>query len=495
MSDIDQGTDARSEEGLAPAVTASTQPPAAAPPWPEIDGSLFAPASSQARRLAVPAFPLALLGEPWREWARGAARSANAPVDYVAQALLASVACLAGRHVMVIPASGWQEPSRLWLAAVGASGTGKSPALATVARLLWTLEEEQTGDPSRPRRRLVMRDGSFDRIVSALAEDPRGQLLWRDGPAGCLAPLDRGRTVRHLESRAPTILGTIAPDDVPASRSIESDSVVSRFLYAWPQPLPFRPLAGRAGRPGDEVLAPMRRLLHVFGELKAPHGLYLEVAAARAFDAFRARLHDEMREAEGSEAAWLGKGAGAVACLAGTLAVMAWATSTAADLPTRIDLDSTGRAVSLWSDYYRPHARAFLRRAAPGDHAEDIGRVVRWLRAGGRDTLTRTDIRRSALGRSVDADEADQVIAQLVEAGVLRPQPHVPTGRAGRPPLRWSVNPSLGTSSSLGARHASGAIISRLDKDARLESRAPSGEATRVHASANCTNVANHRTH
>ena len=35
------------------------------------------------------------------------------------------------------------------------------------------------------------------------------------------------------------------------------------------------------------------------------------------------------------------------------------------------------------------------------------------------------------------------MIARLVDGGVLRPLPRVPTGRAGRPALRWAVNPSL----------------------------------------------------
>ena len=220
MSPLDQRTEARLEAPApASAVNASAEPPGTAP-WPEIDGSLLEGDPSQARRLPVPAFPLALLGEPWRDWVSDAARSAGAPVDYVAQALLASVAGLSGRRVMVIPTPGWQEPLRLWLAAVGAPSTGKSPALASVSRLLWTLENDETSDGTRPPRQIVLRDdGSFERIAGALVRDPRGMVLWRDGPAGCLAPLGRGHTLRHLEHLAPSILGTIEPDDLGKSRS------------------------------------------------------------------------------------------------------------------------------------------------------------------------------------------------------------------------------------------------------------------------------------
>ena len=60
-----------------------------APPadWPEIDAGLL-----DDGRGAVPPFPIDLLPQPWRDWVADRARCAGAPVDYVAQALLAAVA-------------------------------------------------------------------------------------------------------------------------------------------------------------------------------------------------------------------------------------------------------------------------------------------------------------------------------------------------------------------------------------------------------------------
>ena len=61
---------------------------ASAPPadWPEIDADLL-----DDGRGAVPTFPIDLLPQPWRDWVADRARCAGAPVDYVAQALLAAV--------------------------------------------------------------------------------------------------------------------------------------------------------------------------------------------------------------------------------------------------------------------------------------------------------------------------------------------------------------------------------------------------------------------
>ena len=48
--------------------------------WSAIEGDLL-----DDRRVYVPTFPLDLLPPPWRDWVSDAARSADAPVDYVVQ--------------------------------------------------------------------------------------------------------------------------------------------------------------------------------------------------------------------------------------------------------------------------------------------------------------------------------------------------------------------------------------------------------------------------
>src|SRR6185503_16668184 len=147
-------------------------------------------------------------------------------------------------------------------------------------------------------------------------------------------------------------------------------------LYAWPQPQAFRPLPGLEV-PSGALLQPLDRLLRAFDALEGPHGLLLDQPAAQAFEAFRAGLHEERRQADGIEAAWLGKGGGAVACLAGVFALMSWAASDAKDIPNFVDLGSVERAVSLWRDYYRPHALALFRQSGTNEESQVL-RTVRW---------------------------------------------------------------------------------------------------------------------
>lgn len=443
MSRLDQRTKARLE-ALAPAANDSSSPQDA-PAWGEIPAEWLQPKSPQAARAAVPAFPLVLLPQPWRDWAGDAARSSAAPVDYIVQAMLGGVAGMAGRRVLAIPTPGWQEPLRLWLAAVGSPSTGKSPALTSVRRQLLALEKElaATGEGGEPRRQIVLGDSSLERIATLLAKDSRGMVLWRDGPLGCLAPPGGRRSVEHLEPYGLSIVGPIDPDSIGKAPGSRSESLMARFLYAWPQALPFRPLAGRTTLPSNAVLAPLRRIGQACGALKGPHGLFFDEPAWQAFDAFRAKLHEETTRAEGPLAAWLGKGAGAVACLAGTFTLLSWSAASADSLPRDVDLDSVERAISLWSDYYRPHAQALLKRCGPTDQESQVLRVVRWLHRDGRAVLSREDVRRTALGETVNAGEADGVIERLVEGGAVRPLPRTSTPQGGRPALRWQVNPLL----------------------------------------------------
>jgi hypothetical protein len=259
MSGLDQRTKAR-REGL-PGTTAVTDgtPSAAAGPWPAIDRGLLATDALDGCGLAVPVFPLELLPQPWRDWTGDAARLAGAPADYVVQAVLASVAAVSGRRVVVLPTPGWQEPLRLWLAAVGTPSSGKSPALNSVRRVLWTLEDARPGAGGGSPRRIMLREGPFARLADGLRKDPRGMVLWRDDVVACLAPPAGARSVRQLEPYGVSIVGTVAPAGVERALRQDPDSA-ARFLYAWPQPQSFRPLPGLEV-PGDALLQPLSRLL------------------------------------------------------------------------------------------------------------------------------------------------------------------------------------------------------------------------------------------
>jgi hypothetical protein len=447
MSGLEQRTMGRGQAfgGASADAALALRPPdaaAAAPAtWPTIDGDVL-----DERRAGVPAFPLGLLPQPWPAWVGAAARAADAPADYVAQAVLATAAGVSGTRVWICPSEGWIERLHLWLAVVGAPSTGKSPALALVGRLARALERDRSLGHGRGEpwpRRIVVDDPAVDGAIEALHRGRHGKLLWRDGADGCFTPLKGMASARHLEGLAVSLLGSVEPDGVASEMRRGGDGLAARFLYAWPHPVPYCPLALRIHPANDDVLSSLRRLLQL--SMGARCLLTLDPSAAAAFDAFLGRLHGEVRRAEGLEAAWLGKGRGRVARLAGLFTLMSWSVANEAEPPREIGREAMERAVSLWSDYYRPHALAFLRRTMPTDVECRARRVVRWLRTSRLQDVSRKDVRRTALAQTVNAGETDRVLARLVEAGVLQPAASEVPARRGRPSLRWRVNPLLRT--------------------------------------------------
>jgi hypothetical protein len=430
---------------------------AAAPPWRGIDGALL-----EERSTAVPAFPLDLLPSPWRSWIADTARSLNVPADYVAQAVLAAVAGICGAGVMVRVSSVWVEPLWLWLAVVGAPSSGKSPALAAVRRLLSDLEKEDVAvdgiepgapDPGRRSQRIVG-DSSLGAVLEVMRENWRSAILWRDEPAGCFAPLVAGGGVRAVEPYLVSILGVLEPDRLAATVQRGEESLAARFLYTWPAAPAYQPLAERTPARDDEALALLRAIRGRAGTLGQGLRLCLEEAGVAALDGFLAGLHDDQRRAEGLQAAWLGKGRGLVPRLAGVLHLLEGSAARAADPAAavgEIGRDTVERAIALWSGYFRPHAKAFFDHAAPSDLEARARRVVRWLQTCGAEEVSREDVRRTALGQTVNASEADRVLARLTEGGILRPiAPERPSPRGGRPALRWQVTP---VSAEKGVRH------------------------------------------
>ena len=150
---------------------------------------------------------------------------------------------------------------------------------------------------------------------------------------------------------------------------------------------------------------------------------------------------------DGREREWWVKTPAHVLRLAGTLAYLDWAREKAGTTmpePNGIETRVVAAAVRLVTEYFWPHARAALRQLGLTERHAKGRRVLRWLQAerSPGSEVSATDIRRDALGQSLDAKATTGLIGELVQAGWLRPAPIEKDG-PGRPPLRWFVNPLL----------------------------------------------------
>src|SRR6266851_2816547 len=139
--------------------------------WPETDPSLL-----EEGRPALPDFPLQWLPPWWRAWVSEAAHGAGAPVDYVVQALLASVAGVCGAGVVARITETWHEPMILWQALVGGPSNGKTPALEALRRALAGAERMMARDGRGPV--VVDRDTNLPALLAAATKRPAGALLW-----------------------------------------------------------------------------------------------------------------------------------------------------------------------------------------------------------------------------------------------------------------------------------------------------------------------------
>ena len=330
--------------------------------------------------------------------------------------------------------------------------------------------------PGRPRfepRQLVLDDADIESLSRVLTGAPGGVLLARDGrgpwldemicdtrdgsnrsfwPAAWAAracsvhrkavPNVRIASVARLDGTAVSILGTLRPDAMAAPLAGEDDDIVARFLFVWPQRPAFHTLSQMTPPPDDAACAALARLRDL---PKARRDLGLSSEALASFDAFRRPHHARGNELDGREADWWGKGSGTVLRLAGVLAFLDWA-ATPPDTaePARVPGWAIRAAVCLWQDYLWPHARAVFRITGSSVGDRRAQKALRWMHRAQVADITRTVLRRKALGLACDAAETQRVADTLVAAGWLRPLEASGQGR-GRPAVRWAVNPALAT--------------------------------------------------
>jgi hypothetical protein len=316
--------------------------------------------------------------------------------------------------------------------------------------------------------RLAVNDCTVERLAPLLEARPRGVTYIADELSRLFQNLERysGGSDRSfwLESwdgnsfvverlgRPPVILphllvgvvGGFQPDLLASSFSGDSDGIYARFLYAWPTEAPFRELTDDADETDPEIINAFGRLAKLEAdddEAFAPRNVPLSVDAREVFGAFAQFAHKERQSLEGRAREYWSKGTAHVLRLSGTLCFLEWAW-TGGPEPQTIEARHVERAVLLWRAYFWPHGRAALRLVGLSDKHVNARTVLRWLRAHGKATTSREEVRREALAQRLDAGETQALLDMLVRAGWLREAPSTATG-PGRRARRWDVNPRL----------------------------------------------------
>jgi hypothetical protein len=200
-------------------------------------------------RRPPPRCPIEIFGDRWAGWITDAAAASVAPIDFVVGPLLSAASSLIGNARWAQGpgmSSAWKEPPVLWIASVGDSGDGKTPAANMVMRdvvteidrrlygdypmrrkdweiacdrakqeeIFWRANNAaavKTGGPGaaipRPANSIpppepvrpswLLHDITIEKVALSFAGAPKGLLLYRDELMGFLA----GMTVYNESGR------------------------------------------------------------------------------------------------------------------------------------------------------------------------------------------------------------------------------------------------------------------------------------------------------
>jgi len=483
------------------------------PAWPEPDERFL-------RATLPPAPELCLdqvLAPRMRDWVNSAAESKGAPADYVFAALLAAAGSAIGNSRWALVWQGWAEPPVIWAMCIGVPSAGKSPAISAVLDPLRKVERvlrEDTAErlaewkeaveiaklteaawkdaakaalragdtpppmpdgcdvgPQPQPPRLVVNDGTIERLGAILAAQPRGTLQMRDELAGWLAGMQRysgggsdrpfwleafggrgftvermGREPLTIERLTIGVMGGIQPDRLKSLLlKSDDDGLLARFLPIWPEPVPVQRPQSWADEAFMETalarLAALELVTAADGETRPWFVPFTEGACA-LMDKFRQVVRVWEGEAEGLMLSFIGKLPGLAARLALVLGYLDFVSKDVQE-PREIGVSEFGRAAHLIEAYFLPMARRAYADAVTSKAERAAQQLVALIRENGWDSFTSRDVLR--LGRSSlgNAAELNPALSMLEEGDCIRAVEPPANARGGRPQRRFSVNPAI----------------------------------------------------
>jgi hypothetical protein len=327
---------------------------------------------------------------------------------------------------------------------------------------------------------LYVQDATIQRLAKLCEARPRGMMQIRDELSGLFASMVRQSSARsfyleawngerHVVERVDNkrsltvpnllvgVIGGFQPDRLASVFAGDEDGMYARFLYGWPAPPHYSRLTDEVSEVEPEFQALLTKLIRLPDEdvnaQFAPRVIPLSCGARNKFEDYRIFVDDAKRALDGRERQWLVKSESQVLRLAATLTYLKWASSqdvpsdatglvliSAAMEPDEVAELSMADAIKLMREYFWPHARAALRQIGLTDRHKHLRRALRWIQASRSPIVWLVDIRRKALGGSLDADQTRDLLDRLVAAGWLRFEK---TETGGRPLERWQVNPKM----------------------------------------------------
>lgn len=342
---------------------------------------------------------------------------------------------------------------------------------ATKERLATPPMPDDAKMPETPeRRRLMVQDATPEAVGAILAGNPAGTLHLRDELAGWLMSFERyapgGREFwleayggrQHVIDRkgakeplrigfnGVSVLGGIQPEKLAdCLLSGSDDGLVARFLWAWPDAVPYR----RPRQVADVAL--LDRLYRCLDALSAeyaddgsviPTMLPLSDAAADIFEAWKQDNQTGEADAASLFKSFCGKLSGTVLRLALVAEYLRFAMIGFGGEPTSISLRSITAAADFVDSYAKPNALRVFGDAALPPVERNAAILARHLQRTRPEIVNARDLKRtSGIPVLRDLDALDAALAALTEADWIREAPSRPG--AGRQRRDFIVNPAI----------------------------------------------------
>lgn len=297
--------------------------------------------------------------------------------------------------------------------------------------------------------------GVFSQMAGKYSNSPSLDVYLK-AHAGDEIRVDRmGRPSERISDPALTLGLAVQPSVLEALQEqpmLRGTGLLARFLYAMPtsmlgsrrQDAPPIPEAVRAAYDGA-----LRRLLLLQAAPK-PIVLKLSPEAYLAWCEFSAWLEPQLGEFGElrSISDWAGKLAGAVARIAGLMAILRILSTDSLKLHSEdhiisiyIDRGEMVRSISL-GRYLVPHAGSAISSMGANPDHNAAKHILRWMEERALQSFTRREVQQSTR-RATAFDEParlDRALDLLTDNGFLRKVSEPPKG-PGRPSIRFEVNP------------------------------------------------------
>lgn len=324
--------------------------------------------------------------------------------------------------------------------------------------------------PVRPRVRIS--DTTVEALAPLLRGLPKGVLNVRDELAGWLLNLSRynGGTDRpfwlesyvggsytvdrqkhpdpiHLPRLAVPAFGTIQPDRLHDALTGTDDGLAGRFLWAWPDPVPFRrPKVSTNAPAAAAALGRLVALSMIGGEDGEPKPDFISLTseAADLLERFAQDMQAAEEGAYGLLRSSMGKARGQALRLALVLELLRWCACDGKPEPRQVSADAIEAAISLMGSYFLPMAARVLGDASVPAEEHNARTLAQWIIRTRPAVVNVSAIRDGArLPGLRESEPVKQACRFLTDARWLLPRGE--TGKAGRPRGDWMVNPLLWT--------------------------------------------------